>query len=65
MTEQNDAPKPLTIDDVHLMILGDQNKLDLFKVVNNLINDNNNLKAEVEQLKPYKEELNKLKATKQ
>ena len=62
MAEQSDAPKPLTIDDVHLMILGDQNKLDLFKVVNNLINDNNNLKAEVEQLK---QELNKLKATKQ
>ena len=62
MAEQSDAPKPLTIDDVHLMILGDQNKLDLFKVVNNLINDNNNLKAKVEQLE---EELNKLKATKQ
>ncbi len=62
MAEQSDAPKPLTIDDVHLMILGDQNKLDLFKVVNNLINDNNNLKAEVEQLK---QELDKLKATKQ
>ena len=61
MAEQSDAPKPLTIDDVHLMILGDQNKLDLFKVVNNLINDNNNLKAEVEQLK---QELDKLKATK-
>ena len=62
MAEQSDAPKPLTIDDVHLMILGDQNKLDLFKVVNNLINDNNNLKAQVEQLK---QELDKLKATKQ
>ena len=62
MAEQSDAPKPLTIDDVHLMILGDQNKLDLFKVVNNLINDNNNLKAEVEQLK---QDLDKLKATKQ
>tara|TARA_Y100000004_G_C8950774_1_gene428409 strand:+ start:2904 stop:3092 length:189 start_codon:yes stop_codon:yes gene_type:complete len=62
MAEQSDAPKPLTIDDVHLMILGDQNKLDLFKVVNNLINENNNLKAKVEQLE---EELNKLKATKQ
>jgi len=62
MAEQSDAPKPLTIDDVHLMILGDQNKLDLFKVVNNLINDNNNLKAKVEQLE---QELNKLKATKQ
>ena len=61
MAEQSDAPKPLTIDDVHLMILGDQNKLDLFKVVNNLINDNNNLKAQVEQLK---QELDKLKATK-
>ena len=61
MAEQSDAPKPLTIDDVHLMILGDQNKLDLFKVVNNLINDNNNLKAEVEHLK---QELDKLKATK-
>ena len=62
MAEQSDTPKPLTIDDVHLMILGDQNKLDLFKVVNNLINDNNNLKAQVEQLK---QELDKLKATKQ
>ena len=50
--------KPVTIDDIRLAIVGDKDKLLLINVFDNLINDNNRLKAELEASRKVKDEAN-------
>ena len=46
--------KPLTIDDVRRAIIGDENKFLVLNVVDNLINENKNLKKELEKFQEVK-----------
>ena len=46
--------KTLTIDDIRASIIGDQNKLILLNVFDNLVNENKNLRKELEKFKEVK-----------
>ena len=46
--------KPLTIDDVRRAIIGDENKFLVLNVVDNLINENKNLKEELSKFQEVK-----------
>ena len=46
--------KTLTIDDIRATIIGDQNKLILLNVFDNLVNENKNLRKELEKFKEVK-----------
>ena len=46
--------KTLTIDDIRATIIGDQNKLILLNVFDNLVNENKNLRIELEKSKEIK-----------
>ena len=55
LQETNTAKeKPLTIDDVRRAIIGDENKFLVLNVVDNLINENKNLKKELEKFQEVK-----------
>ena len=47
--------KPVTVDDVRKAIIGDENKFLLLNVFNNLMQDNQQLKAELEASRKVKE----------
>lgn len=49
---------PVTIDDIRLAIVGDKDKLLLINVFDNLIGENNRLKAELEASRKVKDEAN-------
>ena len=46
--------KTLTIDDIRAAIIGDQNKIILLNVFDNLINENKNLRTELETFQEVK-----------
>ena len=46
--------KTLTIDDIRAAIIGDQNKIILLNVFDNLVNENKNLRKELEKFKEVK-----------
>ena len=46
--------KPLTIDDVRRAIVGDENKFIVLNVVDNLINENKQLKDELKKFQEVK-----------
>ena len=46
--------KTLTIDDIRAAIIGDQNKIILLNVFDNLVNENKNLRIELEKSKEIK-----------
>ena len=46
--------KTLTIDDIRAAIIGDQNKIILLNVFDNLINENKNLRKELEKFQEVK-----------
>ena len=46
--------KTLTIDDIRATIIGEQNKLILLTVFDNLVNENKNLRIELEKSKEIK-----------
>ena len=46
--------KTLTIDDIRAAIIGDQNKVILLNVFDNLINENKNLRKELEKFQEVK-----------
>ena len=46
--------KTLTIDDIRATIIGNQNKLILLNVFDNLVNENKNLRIELEKSKEIK-----------
>ncbi len=51
LQETNTAKeKPLTIDDVRRAIIGDENKFIVLNVVDNLINENKQLKQQLDEL---------------
>lgn len=51
LQETNTAKeKPLTIDDVRRAIVGDENKFIVLNVVDNLINENKQLKQQLDEL---------------
>ncbi len=50
--------KPVTIDDIRLAIVGDKDKLLLINVFDNLIGENNKLKAELAASGKAKNEAN-------
>jgi len=50
--------KPVTVDDVRRAIIGDENKFLLLNVFNNLMQDNQQLKAELEASRKVKDEAN-------
>jgi len=55
LQETNTAKeKPLTIDDVRRAIIGDENKFLVLNVVDNLINENKNLKEELNKFQEVK-----------
>ena len=55
LQETNTAKeKPLTIDDVRRAIIGDENKFLVLNVVDNLINENKNLKEELKKFQEVK-----------
>ena len=47
--------KPVTVDDVRRAIIGDENKFLLLKVFDNLMQENQQLKAELEASRKAKE----------
>ena len=47
--------KPVTVDDVRKAIIGDENKFLLLNVFNNLMQENQQLKAELEASRKAKE----------
>ena len=47
--------KPVTVDDVRRAIIGDENKFLLLNVFNNLMQENQQLKAELEASRKVKE----------
>tara|TARA_Y100000766_G_C18915092_1_gene610728 strand:- start:1477 stop:1677 length:201 start_codon:yes stop_codon:yes gene_type:complete len=47
--------KPVTVDDVRRAIIGDENKFLLLNVFNNLMQDNQQLKAELDASRKVKE----------
>ena len=47
--------KPVTVDDVRKAIIGDENKFLLLNVFNNLMQENQQLKAELEASRKVKE----------
>ncbi len=46
--------KTLTIEDIRTAIIGDQNKLILLNVFDNLVNENKSLRVELEKFKEVK-----------
>lgn len=46
--------KTLTIDDIRAAIIGDQNKIILLNVFDNLVNENKSLRVELEKFKEVK-----------
>ena len=50
--------KPVTVDDVRKAIIGDENKFLLLNVFNNLMQDNQQLKAELEASRKANNEAN-------
>ena len=46
--------KTLTIDDIRAAIIGDQNKIILLNVFDNLVNENKNLRKELEKFQEVK-----------
>ena len=46
--------KTLTIDDIRAAIIGDQNKIILLNVFDNLVNENKNLRKELEKFHEVK-----------
>ena len=50
--------KPVTVDDVRKAIIGDENKFLLLNVFNNLIQENQQLKAELEASRKANNEAN-------
>ena len=50
--------KPVTVDDVKKAIIGDENKFLLLNVFNNLMQENQQLKAELEASRKVKDEAN-------
>jgi len=50
--------KPVTVDDVRRAIIGDENKFLLLNVFNNLMQDNQQLKAELEASRKANNEAN-------
>ena len=50
--------KPVTVDDVRRAIIGDENKFLLLNVFNNLMQENQQLKAELEASRKVKNEAN-------
>ena len=46
--------KRLTIDDIRAAIIGDQNKIILLNVFDNLVNENKNLRKELEKFQEVK-----------
>jgi hypothetical protein len=55
LQETNTAKeKPLTIDDVRRAIVGDENKFIVLNVVDNLINENKQLKDELKKFQEVK-----------
>ncbi len=55
LQETNTAKeKPLTIDDVRRAIIGDENKFIVLNVVDNLINENKQLKDELKKFQEVK-----------
>lgn len=50
--------KPVTVDDVRRAIIGDENKFLLLNVFNNLMQENQQLKAELEASRKVKDEAN-------
>ena len=50
--------KPVTVDDVRKAIIGDENKFLLLNVFNNLMQENQQLKAELEASRKVKDEAN-------
>ena len=50
--------KPVTVDDVRRAIIGDENKFLLLNVFNNLIQENQQLKAELDASRKANDEAN-------
>ena len=50
--------KPVTVDDVRRAIIGDENKFLLLNVFNNLMEDNQQLKAELDASRKANNEAN-------
>ena len=50
--------KPVTVDDVRRAIIGDENKFLLLNVFNNLMQENQQLKAELEASRKVNDEAN-------
>tara|TARA_B100001939_G_C16446328_1_gene406953 strand:- start:286 stop:480 length:195 start_codon:yes stop_codon:yes gene_type:complete len=50
--------KPVTVDDVRKAIIGDENKFLLLNVFNTLMQENQQLKAELEASRKVKDEAN-------
>ncbi len=50
--------KPVTVDDVRRAIIGDENKFLLLNVFNNLMQDNQQLKAELDASRKANDEAN-------
>jgi hypothetical protein len=50
--------KPVTVDDVRKAIIGDENKFLLLNVFDNLMRDNQQLKAELEASRKANDEAN-------
>ena len=50
--------KPVTVDDVRRAIIGDENKFLLLNVFNNLMQDNQQLKAELDASRKANNEAN-------
>ena len=50
--------KPVTVDDVRRAIIGDENKFLLLNVFNNLMKDNQQLKAELNASRKANDEAN-------
>jgi len=50
--------KPVTVDDVRRAIIGDENKFLLLNVFNNLMQENQQLKAELEASRKANDEAN-------
>ena len=50
--------KPVTVDDVRKAIIGDENKFLLLNVFNNLMQDNQQLKAELDASRKANNEAN-------
>jgi len=50
--------KPVTVDDVRKAIIGDENKFLLLNVFNNLMQENQQLKAELEASRKANDEAN-------